>query len=219
MSQEGTLTMDEYKTCSKCRQIKHNTEYYADKRSSTGLQSQCKKCIWEWRNANKEKLRAQKIAYRSIPEVRRREIAYALEYQAKHPEVVKRSREKEKLKDPLAKKERFRVWAQNNPERIKANRARARAKNPALYRSYSFERRGLLKSTKNFSITKKELARLYYLPCFYCGGPGGTIDHVIPLKKGGIHGIGNLVPCCQSCNSSKRDKFVMEWRLAKAHER
>ena len=207
--------MDEYKRCSKCSQTKHNTEYYKDNRSPTGLQSQCKKCFADYRKDNKEKLAAQKKAYRSKPETRAKEIQYAKDYQAKHPEVVAKSRQKEKLKDPAIKAERFRDWATRNADRIKANRARAVAKNPELYRSYSFNRRGLLKSAQSFAITKKEITRLYSLPCFYCLGVGGTIDHVIPLAKNGNHSLGNIVPCCQRCNSSKRDQLVMQWRIKK----
>jgi 5-methylcytosine-specific restriction endonuclease McrA len=38
-----------------------------------------------------------------------------------------------------------------------------------------------------------------------------TIDHVIPLNRGGFHVPDNLVACCLACNSSKRDQLVEEW--------
>lgn len=34
-------------------------------------------------------------------------------------------------------------------------------------------------------------------------------------KRDGRHAIGNLIPLCQSCNSSKRDKTLMEFRVWK----
>lgn len=34
-----------------------------------------------------------------------------------------------------------------------------------------------------------------------------TIDHVIPLSKGGSHTYENVKTCCHSCNSKKRDKI------------
>ncbi|WP_203620386.1 HNH endonuclease [Streptomyces sp. SID8499] len=49
----------------------------------------------------------------------------------------------------------------------------------------------------------------------YCDAPGGTVDHVIPLSRGGQHAEGNLVPACKSCNSSKGDKLLIEWLLVK----
>ena len=52
--------------------------------------------------------------------------------------------------------------------------------------------------------------------CGYCkrafsDGEKPTVDHLIPLNGGGGHDPWNLVPACQSCNSSKRDTPVYEW--------
>ncbi len=44
--------------------------------------------------------------------------------------------------------------------------------------------------------------------CAYCGRRMKrlTQDHVTPVSKGGWHFSGNIVPACQSCNSSKGAK-------------
>lgn len=48
--------------------------------------------------------------------------------------------------------------------------------------------------------------------CIYCGEPENlTFDHLIPRNKGGADIISNQVPACQSCNSSKGDRDVIEW--------
>ena len=40
--------------------------------------------------------------------------------------------------------------------------------------------------------------------CAYCGQLRHlTMDHVIPVSKGGSSDFGNIVPACQPCNSSK----------------
>jgi 5-methylcytosine-specific restriction endonuclease McrA len=39
-----------------------------------------------------------------------------------------------------------------------------------------------------------------------------SIDHVIPLSRGGSHTFSNTVLACLSCNIGKRDKPVDEWR-------
>lgn len=44
--------------------------------------------------------------------------------------------------------------------------------------------------------------------CFYCGQEATTIDHVIPISKGGISSIDNCVPACNRCNSGKRDRIA-----------
>lgn len=51
--------------------------------------------------------------------------------------------------------------------------------------------------------------------CVYCTSPATTVDHVIPLARGGTNYEGNLVPCCKRCNSSKSDLLTSEWRWGK----
>lgn len=45
--------------------------------------------------------------------------------------------------------------------------------------------------------------------CVRCGSPGPlTIDHVIPVSRGGANSIDNLQPLCGPCNSSKCDQIA-----------
>jgi 5-methylcytosine-specific restriction enzyme A len=43
--------------------------------------------------------------------------------------------------------------------------------------------------------------------CAYCHGTFApdalTMDHVVPLARGGRSTKGNVVPCCQACNATK----------------
>lgn len=62
------------------------------------------------------------------------------------------------------------------------------------------------------SVTTEQLATLLKVDtCFYCKVDLNTtivhIDHFIPLSKGGLHDIHNLVVSCAKCNLSKRDKI------------
>lgn len=49
--------------------------------------------------------------------------------------------------------------------------------------------------------------------CLYCLGlfTTLTIDHFEPLSRGGSGQWWNLVPCCKSCNSSKKDRDGPSW--------
>jgi hypothetical protein len=43
--------------------------------------------------------------------------------------------------------------------------------------------------------------------CAHCGSTDDlTIDHVVPVAKGGLDDPGNLQVLCRRCNSSKRDR-------------
>lgn len=68
------------------------------------------------------------------------------------------------------------------------------------------------------SRTKKAKLKLT-LPdkCWYCGkGKPSTIDHVKPISKGGGNEIDNLVLCCKSCNSTKKDGTIGELRFKRS---
>ena len=51
--------------------------------------------------------------------------------------------------------------------------------------------------------------------CWYCGRQVGfnnlTMDHVIPLARGGRSTRDNLVPCCKECNTRKKSSLPVEW--------
>ena len=53
--------------------------------------------------------------------------------------------------------------------------------------------------------------------CVYCGAPALTVDHVVPVSRGGTNFEGNLVPACKACNSSKCDLLLVEWRFGRPH--
>ncbi len=51
--------------------------------------------------------------------------------------------------------------------------------------------------------------------CHYCGCPTPprelTMDHVVPIVRGGCSERGNVVPCCKDCNTRKKDLLPLEW--------
>ena len=55
--------------------------------------------------------------------------------------------------------------------------------------------------------------------CAYCPSLADTIDHVIPLVRGGTNYEGNLVPACRRCNGSKGGRLVVEWRAGRSARR
>jgi 5-methylcytosine-specific restriction endonuclease McrA len=63
--------------------------------------------------------------------------------------------------------------------------------------------------------------------CHYCGQKVAfrdiTMDHLVPLARGGRSTKDNLVPCCKECNNLKKSMLPLEWeeyleRTAKENE-
>jgi 5-methylcytosine-specific restriction endonuclease McrA len=51
--------------------------------------------------------------------------------------------------------------------------------------------------------------------CYYCNGrfPAAalTMDHIVPVARGGKSTKGNVVPACKACNNQKKQLLPMEW--------
>jgi 5-methylcytosine-specific restriction endonuclease McrA len=51
--------------------------------------------------------------------------------------------------------------------------------------------------------------------CYYCNRPTLskelTMDHIVPISRGGTSTKGNVVPCCKECNNAKKQLLPMEW--------
>ncbi|MDI3299570.1 MAG: HNH endonuclease signature motif containing protein [Bacillota bacterium] len=44
--------------------------------------------------------------------------------------------------------------------------------------------------------------------CAWCGGPGNTVDHLLPWSQGGLTTLENCVCSCQECNGRRGDRSV-----------
>ena len=51
--------------------------------------------------------------------------------------------------------------------------------------------------------------------CHYCGRPvlpkELTMDHIVPIARGGKTSRGNVVPSCKECNNQKKQLLPLEW--------
>ncbi len=52
--------------------------------------------------------------------------------------------------------------------------------------------------------------------CHYCGKQYPpkelTMDHIVPIARGGKSTKGNVVPCCKGCNALKKSTLLMDWK-------
>jgi 5-methylcytosine-specific restriction enzyme A len=51
--------------------------------------------------------------------------------------------------------------------------------------------------------------------CYYCrrqvGAKALTMDHIVPLGRGGTSARGNVAPACKDCNTRKKGMVPVEW--------
>jgi 5-methylcytosine-specific restriction endonuclease McrA len=190
--------MTEYKACSRCKQVLPYGAFNKDNSAISGLQSRCRECEREVRRdyylRNKDKEVARVSNWHKTTEKGK---ANRLKHGNRSGKPRKAA--KPKVYIPVAEQdEKTRI-------RLQAKGAKSRMKRRASFRN----------AEKN-KITNNDLKQLLRQSCIYCGSPDRiSIDHIIPLARGGRHSIGNLAPACFDCNTRKSARFVTEWRLNK----
>lgn len=114
-----------------------------------------------------------------------------------------------------ARKQAREYRARNYEKRIEVER-RSRAKLKEKHRAARNARQSIRNRKLNneeFVILPKELRRIYSSPCYMCGSiENQSIDHIIPLSRGGRHSVGNILTLCLRCNMSKHARTITEWK-------
>lgn len=109
-----------------------------------------------------------------------------------------------------------RQYRQDNYERRLEIERESRQKNKEKYRPSKNARqrvRNKILTGNQYLILNKELRKIYSSPCFKCGSTENqSLDHIIPISRGGNHSVGNIMTLCFSCNASKNAKLLVEWR-------
>ena len=131
----------------------------------------------EWRRANPEKSRL--IDQRRVEKNPKRKS----EYYAKNKEKSNAATNK---------------WRRENPEKsydISISNQSKRRSAKAL-------------SAENYTLAEiRALRKKYGKKCAFCQATGRlTIDHIVPLARGGGNGIRNIQFLCKPCNSKKHAK-------------
>lgn len=62
-------------------------------------------------------------------------------------------------------------------------------------------------------VTSEFVKQIRESDCLYCGESDtpGHADHFIPLSRGGLHCVENIVPACVHCNTSKHAMDPYDW--------
>lgn len=111
--------------------------------------------------------------------------------------------------------QRARRWAKDNPEKIAIkNKRYQKTQKYKQYRKLRDVNRRARENNAIGHLTNQEweyLKKVYNYTCPKCWLKETqiklTVDHKVPLSKGGTHNLDNIQPLCGKCNSSKKDKI------------
>lgn len=173
----------------------------------------------EYRKRNPEKVKAALAAWHqrksADPEFRAANVQRVAEWAKANPDKVLRwktenadyirERAREQYwRDPAARYKKQCEWRAANPERVRE-----------LVRRNGQRRRARLLDSCSPGVTSaqwRSICEAHGFCCAYCGAEDKlTIDHVVPISRGGLDAPDNVVPACKSCNSSKGAKTLDEW--------
>lgn len=177
------------KTCTKCNVSKSIDHFYKDKNYKDGHRNSCIDCFKENVKSAYYVNREKKLAYQ------------ANYYRANSENAIEYARE----------------WRKNNPDKTRQYHKEYFEKNKdqekVRMRLKESKRRALKKNNGTFYISKKEIDKILSSKCIICEKQENiTLDHIVPISRGGSHSIGNIQPMCLECNTKKINKTMVEFK-------
>ena len=188
------------KRCSKCKEEKSLEEFYKNKARRDGVTPICKSC----RRESQKKYREENPG--KVLEGKKK---YYEENRDKVAESQKKYREENRDKVAEIQKKYYKKYREENPLKIRAHR---------------HKRRALKKATAVEPIDLNLVWDDSFGICFLCGTPMDrqytypdprlpSLEHIIPLSRGGTHTYDNLTYTHLQCNNRKLSSLVEEMQL------
>jgi 5-methylcytosine-specific restriction endonuclease McrA len=206
------------KTCASCGVEKPIDAYYRDNRFLDGPpRAACKACILKRQSTPKKRRLAQPKECSKCGVLKP---AHEFTAESRHADGLR-----SECKTCYFTPERYaqdQEWRKKNPERVRQYNLRSRPArdaytiqwkkdHPELTRLQDARKRAKRRSNSGIrDLTPaqwKDIKAAYKFCCAYCGEKRErlTMDHVVPLVKGGAHTAANIVPACARCNSKKKE--------------
>lgn len=180
--------------CTKCGTLKRFEKFNKQKTGKYGVTSKCKECQNKYKRTYYQNNKEYKKKYYENNKDKIKEY-----YQNNKNEIKKYyQNNKEHIK------EKVKEYQKNNKDKIKENK---KIRN---------HKRRTLKQNSGGSYTVEqwnESLKYFNNKCAYSGKPMEqvSVEHIIPITKGGTSYIWNIVPCEAILNYSKQDKDLLEW--------
>ena len=173
----------------------------------------------QYYNENKKEIRKKQKQYYN--ENKEDILKQNKKYREEHEEYFKEYRKQYYKNNKEEILEQHKQYYQDNKEEVLERCNRYRDNNPDKVFNWHNKRR-LLEENQGNGIDKDqwyEMMEFFDWKCAYSGEYIGgdskdrTIDHIIPLNKGGNNSIWNCVPMHHTYNSGKKDKDMLDWYI------
>ena len=197
------------KVCTGCKEDKPLSFYHKDKCRKDGLACKCKACKSLVFKSQPEKSRKNHIAsskrWKENNLARHKELT--AKWRAENKEYAKAYSKTHYENNKERSLELSRLWKKNNPNASRVIDHRSRAKRALAEGSYlKSDITALLENqTYRCACCKTSVKKKY------------TIDHVVPLARGGTNYKENLQILCKSCNSSKNARSSIEFMQSRGY--
>jgi 5-methylcytosine-specific restriction endonuclease McrA len=175
----GDVVNPHWKRCSRCELFLPFGSFNVNKLKPGGLRYECRECYRAWRLANIDSVRAS--VNRSNEK-----------WKSKHPGRAAESYRKWRALNTETARARTRTWYKANPDKTYKNAARRRALERAAFvedvvPSVVFARDGGICGLCMKKVLRADM----------------SMDHIVPLARGGLHCYANIQLAHLRCNISK----------------
>lgn len=223
-------------TCSKCERLRPLDEFYRNRARRTGRDGYCKSCkrayrrisLKRKRKRNRERSRIQYPRDKRCLYCKERKLAFefcklrsendGLHFWCRSCTAVKRKARR--AKERIEQREYYRKSLRRRLDIAKRSK-KWRLKNPEKFRGYGRKHEQAKRAGGPFPFKEWKQLLSKYPCCPACGEVWGgtirpTIDHVLPVSKGGTNSVDNLQPLCRSCNCRKHARIIKRYPLPRA---
>ena len=151
-----------------------------------------------------------------------RQRAYGREWMKRNPEKARAAMRRWRSAHPAENNAHKREWYARHRDEIRLKHVAYRIGHPEVRRA-SWQNYRARKKSAGGTFSGMEwlaLVERYGGRCGYCGAAGVLhADHRIPLSRGGMNSIDNIIPACNRCNARKAKLTEAEFRARLAEER
>lgn len=226
------------KRCTKCGIEKPATlEFFCRKsKYKDGLNCVCKDCgkrdTQKWRDENYDEYLTYNIQWNTKNLEKHRESVRRSQKKRRdeNPELTRALVMAQYYKDHPHSLKRQRDWRKQNPDKVRLYKRTAYVRHGDAIRAYSREWAKRNPINRRIANAKRRAKYKMGIPytkedilhkhngqngrCYWCNRVliNFHIDHYIPLSRGGVDCLENIVIACPHCNLSRGSKMPDEWK-------